>query len=104
MTKLDDRNNPQTQAFQEELEHRLEEIDGGLEKLKSRSEGLAAEGKRQYREALIELERKRDRVKQNLTELREASGARAEELGERVKTAWTELKDGFVKATDALTK
>jgi TolA-binding protein len=87
-------------AYIEKLEAQLHEWNGKIDELKSRTEKVKEEKKKEYREQLEILHTKQEAAKKKLHDLREASDEAWQNIKSGVDNSWSELKTAIHNATE----
>lgn len=86
------------EAYQQQLQAKLDEWNAEIEKLRAKAQGAAADSQIEYNQQVEQLERKRDEAKQKLSELQQASEGAWEHLKTGAEKAWNDLGEAVSSA------
>jgi uncharacterized coiled-coil DUF342 family protein len=79
------------EAYQQQLEAKLEEWQAEIDKLRAKAKGAAADSQVEYNQQIDALQSKQDEATQKLAELQEAGEGAWEQLKTGAEKAWNDL-------------
>ena len=88
------------QAYEEKLQAKLDEWQADIKKLKAKADQAKADAKLEYYEEIENLERKREELRQKLSDLKKSGGDAWSDVKAGIESAWSSLEGAFSKAFD----
>jgi uncharacterized coiled-coil DUF342 family protein len=79
--------------FIESVKNKLDELNQEIDQLEQKAKKAGGDAEQKYREQLSDVRKKRDELKQKLTELRAASEAQFDKLKLEAEHAWKAFKN-----------
>ena len=92
----------QKEEYQKRLQPVLRDLDDRIENLKEKAKGAGTEARKRYAQAIQELRRERDVVREQLAKARAAAPGAWEEVKSGVSAAWDDLRKAFQRANERL--
>jgi hypothetical protein len=92
----------QKEEYQKRLEPVLGDLDERIEGLKEQAKGAGTEARKWYAQAIQELRRERELVREQLAKVQAAAPGAWEEVKSGVSAAWDDLRKAFQRANDRL--
>lgn len=86
------------EAYQQQLQAKLEEWQAEIDKLRAKAKGAAADSQAEYNKQIDELQSRQDEATQKLAELQEASEGAWEQLKSGTEKAWNDLSEAVSAA------
>jgi hypothetical protein len=92
----------QKEEYQKKLQPVLRDLDDRIEDLKEKAKGAGTEARKWYAQAIQELRREREVVREQLAKARAAAPGAWEEVKSGVNAAWDDLRKAFQRANERL--
>jgi hypothetical protein len=92
----------QKEEYEKRLQPVLQDLDDRIDVLKEKAKGAAREAKKRYAQAIEELRREKEVVREQLAKARAAAPGAWNEVKAGVSAAWDDLRKAFERANERL--